>query len=165
MSNLERTLVLLKPDAVKRGLSGAIIGRFERAGLKIVASKLVTIDKTFAEKHYFDIAERRGAHVLAMLVDFMTSGPIWALAIEGVEAAENVRRLIGETQPKTAAPGTIRGDYSHTSYRHSDATGKAIQNLVHASGNSEEAKFELGLWFTDAEYCTYALAHESETLG
>ena len=162
---LERTLVLLKPDAVKRGLMGEIISRFERAGLKVVGCRFRQIDRALAIRHYFDIAERRGENVLDMLLTFMTSGPVLSLCVEGIDAAENVRRLVGATEPKAASPGTIRGDYAHVSYGHSDATGRAIQNLVHASGNSEEAKFEVSLWFEESDLIAYKLAAEEFILG
>jgi nucleoside-diphosphate kinase len=157
---IERTLVLLKPDAIQRSLAGEVISRLERCGLKIVACKLTRIDEAQAKKHYFDVAERRGQHVLDMLVSFMTSGPILAMCFEGVDAVENVRRLVGATEPKSAAPGTIRGDFAHASYAHSDATGRPIQNLVHASGNSEEAKYEISIWFSTNDFVEYTLSSE-----
>jgi nucleoside-diphosphate kinase len=164
-ATLSRTLVLLKPDAVSRGLMGEIISRIERSGMKIIACKLTRVTREFAAKHYFDVAERRGEHVLRMLLDFMTSGPILALCVEGVDAADNLRRLVGSTEPRSAAPGTIRGDFSHASYGHSDATGRAIQNLVHASGHRSEAEHEIALWFSPHDYVEYTLAAQEFTLG
>ena len=157
---MERTLVLLKPDAVQRGLMGNIISRFENAGFKAVGAKMVWIDQEFGKKHYFDVAERRGEKVLEVLLGFMTTGPVMALCIEGVNAVENVRKMVGGTEPKTALPGTIRGDFAHISYAHADKEGKAIKNLIHASGNSEEAKQEVGLWFKKEELHTYKTVHE-----
>ncbi|PIN87733.1 nucleoside-diphosphate kinase [Candidatus Woesearchaeota archaeon CG10_big_fil_rev_8_21_14_0_10_32_24] len=157
---MERTLVLLKPDAVQRGLMGNIMSRFENAGFKTVGAKMVWIDQEFGKKHYFDVAERRGEKVLEVLLGFMTDGPVMALCIEGVNAVENIRKMIGGTEPKSALPGTIRGDFAHVSYAHADNTGKAIKNLIHASGNSEEAKQEVALWFKDNELHTYKTVHE-----
>src|SRR5579864_682984 len=118
---MERTLVLLKPDAVDRGLVGEIMTRFERAGLKIAGLKMTWPKKEHAEKHYTeDLAQRRGQHVRDMMIEMITSGPIVAVVLEGVEAVEIVRKMAGATEPKAAAPGTIRGDYSHVSFKHAD---------------------------------------------
>ena len=157
---IERTLVLLKPDAVKRGLMGRVISRFEDAGLKVVGSKMVLINEEFGKKHYYDIAARRGEKVLQVLLKFMTTGPVMALCLEGISAVENVRKLVGGTEPKSALPGTIRGDFSHVSFAYADAQGKAIENLIHASGNPEEAKQEIALWFKAEELHSYKTAHE-----
>ena len=158
---IERTLVLLKPDAVKRGLMGRIISRFEDAGLKVLGSKMVLINEEFGKKHYSDIAQRRREKVLQVLLKFMTTGPVLALCLEGISAVENVRKLVGGTEPKSALPGTIRGDFSHISFAYADAQGKAIENLIHASGNAEEAKQEIALWFTAEELHSYKTAHEA----
>ncbi len=160
---IERSLVLLKPDAVKRGLMGRIISRFEDAGLKVVGAKMVWIDDKLGRHHYDTIGQvgvRRGEAVLQNVLQFMQSGPVMALCIEGVNAVENIRKIVGSTEPKGAAPGTIRGDFAHMSYGFSDKQGKAIENLIHASGNSDEAKLEVSLWFKDAELHTYKTAHE-----
>jgi len=157
---IERTLVLLKPDAVKRGLMGRVISRFEDAGLKVVGSKMVLIDEEFGKKHYYDIAARRGEKVLQVLLKFMTTGPVMALCLEGVNAVEVVRKLVGGTEPKSALPGTIRGDFAHMSYADADGQNKAIENLIHASGNAEEAKQEIALWFKAEELHSYKTAHE-----
>ena len=157
---MERTLVLLKPDAVTRGLMGRIFSRFEDAGFKVVGAKMVWMDKDFGKKHYFDVAERRGEKVLDLLLGFMTTGPVMALCIEGINAVENVRKMVGGTEPKSALPGTIRGDFAHISFAHADNQEKAIKNLIHASGNVEEAKQEVALWFKDEELHTYKTVHE-----
>ncbi len=160
---IERTLVLLKPDAVKRGLMGRIISRFEDAGFKVVGSKMTWINEDLAYKHYEDIGEvikRRGEAVFQNVLKFMTSGPVMALCFEGVNCVENVRKIVGSTEPKGAAPGTIRGDFAHMSYGFSDQQGKAIENLIHASGNSDEAKQEIALWFTPQELHSYKTVHE-----
>lgn len=161
---IERTLVLLKPDAVERGLIGEIIHRFERVGLKIVGLKLVQPNKETALLHYTeDITVRRGQKVRDMLVEFLATGTIVAMVLEGVAAVENVRRLVGSTQPKEAAPGTIRGDYSHVSYAYADAKNMVIKNLIHASANVEEAKTEVAVWFKENELLNYSVVHEKHT--
>jgi len=157
---IEQTLVLLKPDAVKRGLMGRVISRFEDAGLKVVGSKMVLINEEFGKKHYYDIAARRGEKVLQVLLKFMTTGPVMALCLEGVNAVEVVRKLVGGTEPKSALPGTIRGDFAHMSYADADGQNKAIENLIHASGNAEEAKQEIALWFKAEELHSYKTAQE-----
>ena len=146
---MERTLIVVKPDGVQRSLVGRLIQRFEDVGFKIVAMKMVWIDADFAKKHYFDMAERRGEHVLKNMVDLMTEGPVVAVVLEGVEAAENVRRIVGSTEPKSAAPGTIRGNFTHHSFAYTDEKQKGIRNLIHASGDAKEAKQEIALWFKD----------------
>jgi nucleoside-diphosphate kinase len=160
---IERTLVLLKPDAVARGLMGKVIQRFEDAGLKIVGAKMVWVNKEFAAKHYFDVAERRGEHILKVLLDMITEGPVMAMVIEGVSAVEVVRKMVGNTEPKSALPGTIRGDFAHHSYDHTDGKGVAIKNIVHASGKKDEADFEIKLWFKDNELHSYKTVHEIHT--
>ena len=154
---VEHTLVLIKPDGVYRGVVGEIITRFERAGLKIIAMKMVWIDKDFAKKHY-------GAHLKKSfypnLEEYITAGPVVAMVLEGVEAVEVVRKIVGPTEPKSAMPGTIRGDYAHISYAHADKTGKSVCNLIHASGTPEEADDEILLWFDPTEIHTYKRAGE-----
>ncbi|HVQ43624.1 MAG TPA: nucleoside-diphosphate kinase [Candidatus Saccharimonadia bacterium] len=152
---MEQTLIVVKPDGVQRSLVGRLLQRFEDAGLKIVGMKMVWIDDNFAKKHYFDLAERRGEHVLKNMVDLMTEGPVVAVVLEGVEAVENVRRIVGSTEPKSAAPGTIRGDFAHHSFSYTDEKQQGIRNLIHASGNVAEAKQEVELWFEDGELHGY----------
>lgn len=163
MELIDRTLVLLKPDAVARGLVGRLIQRFEDAGLKIVGVKMVQIDDELAKKHYFDLAERHGQSVFDALSSFMQQGPVIALALEGGEAVANVRRIVGPTFPDQAVPGSIRGDFAHHSKAFTEANHKAVANLVHASGNKEEAKYEVELWFEDAELHTYQTLAEKFT--
>ena len=160
---IERTFIALKPDAVQRGLIGEIISRFEKVGMKVVGGKFVWIDSKLGEKHYFDLAERRGKKVLDVMLKFMTQGPVFALCLEGVNAVENVRKIVGATEPKSALPGTIRGDYSHMSFEHADKQNKAVPNLIHASGNVEEAKAEIDLWFKKEELHSYKTVHEVHT--
>ncbi|MFZ6014858.1 MAG: nucleoside-diphosphate kinase [Patescibacteria group bacterium] len=149
---IQRSLVLLKPDALNRGVVGQIIQRFERVGLKIVGLKMVQSSAETAGKHYTeDLAQRRGEHVRKLMIDMLMSGPIIAIALEGVEAVAVVRKLVGETEPKSAAPGTIRGDFAHVSFKHADSKQMGVFNLIHASGNPEEAQTELDVWFNENE--------------
>jgi nucleoside-diphosphate kinase len=152
---VEKTLVLLKPDAVARGLAGRILARFEDAALKILGVKMKQLDAEFTRKHYFDLEERLGTEIYNSTAMFMQSGPVIALALEGVDAVAKVRKIIGGTYPNDAAPGTVRGDYAHQTKASSEVSGKAVMNLVHASGNSEEAKYEVELWFAGDELFTY----------
>jgi len=162
---IQRTLVLLKPDAVQRGLIGRILERFENAGLKIVAAKMVWVDVKLADKHYDDLGKRRGEQVKKRMVEFLTkTGPVLALVLEGVEAVEVVRKIVGGTEPKTALPGTIRGDFAHLSLAYGDSKNKAVPNLIHASGSPEEAKREIELWFKPSEIHSYKLSHEEHVL-
>jgi nucleoside-diphosphate kinase len=163
MATVERTLVLLKPDAVARGLAGRVIQRFEDAGLKIVGTKMKQMDAEFAKRHYFDLEERFGATVYEKTASFMQQGPVIALVLEGVEAAKTVRRLVGNTFPSEAPAGTIRGDFAHQSKAYTDAQHKVIANLVHASGNSEEAKYEVDVWFDASELFDYQTLAERYT--
>ncbi|MBI4835711.1 MAG: nucleoside-diphosphate kinase [Candidatus Abawacabacteria bacterium] len=158
---MERTLVLIKPDGVQRGLIGEVISRFERAGLKIVGLKIVQVSEDFARKHYTeDIELRRGAKVRKLLTDLLSKHPVVAIALEGIGAIEVVRKIVGSTEPRAALPGTIRGDYSHVSYAHADKEEKVVFNIVHASGDSKDAEHEVPLWFSDAELVGYKTVHE-----
>lgn len=162
---IERTLVLLKSDAVQRCLSGRIISRFEDAGLKIVAIKMVTANEKQALEHYTeDITKRRGQKVRDQLVNFITKAPIIALVIEGVNAIDNVRKLVGSTEPKASLPGTIRGDFAHVSYGYADAKNLVVKNLIHASTSKEEAKVEIDVWFKADEIHSYKTVHDMHIL-
>lgn len=162
---LQRSLILLKPDAINRGLVGEILHRFERVGFKIAGLKLVWSDKDTALKHYSeDLAQRRGQKVRDLMVAMITSGPVVAIAVEGVEAVEVVRKLVGETEPKSAAPGTIRGDYAHLSFKHADENSSAVFNLIHASSSAEEAKMEISYWFNDFELQDHQPDYTKHTL-
>jgi nucleoside-diphosphate kinase len=142
MSNNERTFIALKPDAVQRGLIGEILQRFERKGFKFVALKLVTPSRQLAESHY---AEHSARPFFAGLVDFLTSGPVVAIVFEGKGVVASGRLLIGQTNPLTSAPGTIRGDYGIDVGR----------NLVHGSDSVESAQREIALWFSEEEQNTW----------
>lgn len=152
---VERTLVLLKPDAVVRGFAGKIISRFEDAALKIVGIKMKQMDAEFTRRHYFDLEERFGPEVYNITATFMQQGPVIALVLEGADAVVTVRKIVGSTFPNEAPAGTIRGDFSHYSKAASVASGKAAANLVHASGNKEEADQEVDLWFDKDELQDY----------
>jgi len=151
----ERTLVILKPDAVVRGLAGRILQRFEDASLKIVGMKMRTLDADFTRRHYFDLEERLGAAVYNATASFMQRGPVIAFVLEGEDAVATVRKIVGSTYPNEAQPGSIRGDFAHQSKSAAAVTGKAVANLVHASGNRDEAKYEVSLWFDESELYDY----------
>ncbi len=162
---IEQTLVLIKPDGVQRSLVGEIISRFETAGLKIVGMKSVWADEEFAKQHYTeDIAERRGEQVRRWLLDYIKEGPVVAMVLEGANAVENVRRIVGGTEPKSAPAGTIRGDFSHISFAHADEQEKPVRNLIHASGNAKEAEQEVALWFSEEELHSYKTVHDVHVL-
>lgn len=163
MAAIERTLVLLKPDAVARGITGRLIQRFEDAGLKVVGIKMKQIDADLARRHYFDLEERFGKSVFDVTAGFMQSGPVVAMVLEGVEAVSLVRKLVGPTFPSQAPPGTIRGDFAHQSKAYTEAQHKVIANLIHASGNIEEAKYEVDLWFDGDELFEYQTLAEKYT--
>jgi len=192
MSDLiEKTVVLVKPDGVKRGVVGEIISRFEKAGLKIKAMKMIWVDKEMAGKHYPDarkellkgIGEKTlktykkygmdpnedlgtkealeiGKMVNSWNMDFITSGPVVAILLEGLHAIENVRLMAGNTLPTMADPGTIRGDYSLDSPALANVKKRAVRNIIHASGNKEEAKYEEELWFKEHQIYDYKRADE-----
>lgn len=158
---IQRTLVLLKPDAVQRCVVGEIITRFEKVGLKMVGMKMVLVDKAFAKEHYAEHVEKKFYPGLEAMI---TMGPVIAIALEGVESVELVRKMVGETEPKSSPPGTIRGDLSHVSYAFADKKGIGIKNLIHASDTVANAKKELVLWFKDEEMHTYKTVHDVHTL-
>src|SRR5688572_26935885 len=135
-SPIERTLILVKPDAFARGLTGEVIARFERKGLQIVAMRYMVVDRELAERHY---AEHREKAFFGDLVEFITGGPLVAMVLEGFEAITAARQVIGATNPLEAAPGSIRGEY-----------GLEVQtNLVHGSDSPESAARETGLFFPE----------------
>jgi len=144
----ERTLVLCKPDAVQRGLVGRIVARFEAKGLKIVGMKMVAVDEPLARRHYQEHVEKP---FFSDLVSFITSSPVVAMAIEGKNAVEVVRALMGATNPQQAAAGTIRGDYGLS----------LTMNLVHGSDSLASAKRELSLFFSSEEIQSYTLELET----
>jgi nucleoside-diphosphate kinase len=135
---MERTLILVKPDAFARGLTGEIVARFERKGLKIVAARLMTVTEELAGEHY---AEHRERPFFGELVEFITSGPLMALVFEGESAIKAARQVIGATNPLEAAPGSIRGDFAI-------AVG---QNMVHGSDSPESGQREAALFFPELD--------------
>lgn len=183
----ERTLAVLKPDAVQRSLIGEIIKRFERVGLKMVAIKMIVPDRDFVKAHYTvdpawvrktgekniksyhdkgltppsDNPLEMGEKILEQLINYITSGPVIAMVWQGAHAVSLVRKIVGTTEPRTSDVGTIRGDYVLDSYEMSDADKRAIRNLVHASGNIEEANQEIPHWFDENEIVDYKLAQEA----
>ena len=132
----ERTLVVLKPDAVQRGIAGELISRFERRGLRVAAMRLLKVDRAMAEKHY---AVHKGKFFYDDLVKMIIASPVLAFVLEGPNAIAVVRAMVGSTRPHEAAPGTIRGDYALV----------GLRNLIHASDAPETAKSEIALWFAD----------------
>lgn len=165
-NNLEQTLILFKPDSLQRGLVGDILNRFERVGLRIVGTKMLAPKQEHFQKHYEDIGKlktRAGDHIFDITMQMMVQGPVIAMVLEGVEAVSLVRKLVGGTEPKTASPGTIRGDFSHMSYAYADNKSKGIPNLIHASGDPDEAQQEVSHWFSDSELWDYEVLNEKFT--
>ena len=161
---IEKTLILLKPDAVQRSLMGEIITRFEKRGLKIIAMKLIQANQEKAYNHYNeDISKRHGEHVRTALVNYIQESPILVLVIEGVHAINAVRKMTGSTYPGDAEIGTIRGDYAHASKEFIKINNKG-RNLIHASANKQDAKREISIWFNKNELLAYKTVHDIHTL-
>lgn len=137
----QRTFVMIKPDAVRRNLVGEIVSRFEKRGLKIVGLKMIKMDRVMAEKLY---EEHKGKSFFEELINYITSGPVVCMVIEGDDVVSLIRKMIGNTDPKEAPPGTIRGDY---------ALSKA-ENVIHASDSEEKAKKEISIFFKEEELVT-----------
>lgn len=154
---LQQTLVLIKPDGIYRGLIGNVLTRFENAGLKIVGTRMRWIDKDFSKKHYSEHLEKS---FYEGLETYITAGPVLAMVLEGVEAVEVVRKMVGSTEPKSAAPGTIRGDFAHISMTHANTEHKNVCNIIHASANVKDAAKEIMLWFDPMDLHTYKRAGE-----
>ena len=182
----ERSLVILKPDALQRSLVGEIVQRIERTGLKFVAMKLTVLDEETLWKHYNkddvwfekkggnivrEMEERGiavekpaieyGKDILRHLINFMTSGPVIAMIAEGNGATGVVAKLVGGTEPLTADIGTIRADFTIDSYALAGLDGRAVRNLVHCSENSAEAEREIALWFEEKEVVNYRLVQDA----
>jgi len=181
----ERTLVFLKPDGVQRGLVGEVITRFERAGFKLLGAKMVWPSRDLLERHYpqdegflktiggktkdafdaygMDVKKETGTddlleigtQVRGWLIDYVSSGPVMVLVCEGIHAVSVVRKLVGDTLPYRAAPGTVRGDFSIDSPTVANLMKRPVRNLIHASGTVEEAQFEIPLWFHPDELYEY----------
>lgn len=182
----ERTFVMIKPDGVQRSLIGEIIKRFERASLKVVGMKFVIPDEERLMKHYGKSDEwctekgelmvsnikaaggtpekpaiEYGRDIVRALVKFMTSGPVVQMVLEGNEAVAVVSKLVGKTEPKGSDVGTIRGDFTTESYALANLDGRAVRNLIHCTGEVEEADFEINLWFNESELIDYYHINES----
>jgi nucleoside-diphosphate kinase len=149
---LERTLVLVKPDGVQRGLVGEVVARLEAKGLKLVAARMLWPDRGLVETHY---AEHEGKPFYGPLVDFLASGPVMAMVAEGEGAISAVRTLVGPTDPAKAPPGTIRGDFGL----------QVSRNTVHASDSPASAEREIALWFPDGELLEYERIDEAWLYG
>jgi len=175
----EKTLVLLKPDTVSKGLIGDVVSRFEKVGLKIVGMKMLKADDNIASNHYqiteewaiplfnktkegFEKSGKEfsysdpmeyGNMIQSWNRSYLKEGPVVALAIEGPHAVQIVRKIVGHTEPRQALPGTIRGDFIYDSYTLANNDQRAIRNLIHASGDVDEAKRELNLWFKESDLC------------
>lgn len=177
---IERTLAIIKPDGIQRGLMGEIVGRFEKAGLKIVGMKLVWPDKKLVGEHYADdkeyltgVGERAlanarekgvemkktaleiGQRVRESNMRYISTGPVLAFVLEGNTAVQSVRNMVGGTNPLTADIGTIRGDLTIDDFMQSDTENRSVRNLMHASGNVAEAEREIPLWFMESELYEY----------
>lgn len=187
MTNLkkERTLVILKPDAIQRGLTGEIIKRIESTGLKLVALKIQIASEDLCWKHYNkdeawfkskgeNVVKNReaagmpvekeaieyGKDIISALVNFMTCAPVIPMVFEGNQAVGIVKKLVGSTEPLSSEPGTIRGDYTIDSYELANFDTRAVRNLIHCSDEVEEAKREISLWFNENEILNYSLVTE-----
>lgn len=159
---MERTLVIFKPDAVMRGIVGEILTRFERVGLKIVGAKMLQPDYEHFFEHYEGIGTlktRKGEEIFETQLQEMQQGPVIAMVLEGIEAVELVRKMVGPTEPKAAAPGTIRGDYSHMTYGRASSAKRGVPNVLHASADKSEADKEIAHWFSESEMVDYEPAH------
>jgi nucleoside-diphosphate kinase len=146
-----------------RGFVGEILARFERVGLKIIGVKMLQPDYNHYFKHYEGIGTlktRKGEDIFESTMLSMQDGPVIAMVLEGVDSVELVRKMVGGTEPKTAQPGTIRGDYAHVSYNQASSVGKAVANIIHASADKQEAEKEIDHWFSESELYDYEAVHE-----
>jgi len=186
----ERTLIFLKPDGVQRGLVGEVLHRFERAGLRVAGLKMVQATPAFLERHYpndetflrtiggktreafaaagLDVRQQTGSDdplvigraVRGWLIEYVSTGPVVAFVLEGIQAVGTARKIVGDTLPFRAAPGTIRGDFSIDSPTVANPQRRPVRNLIHASGTVEEAEFEIELWFRPEELFAYRRVDE-----
>lgn len=191
----ERTLMFLKPDGVQRGVTGEVLARFERAGLKVVGMKMIRPTRELLDRHYpddelylrtvggktkeafasygLDVQAQTGTddplkigrQVRGWLIDYVSSGPVAAFVLEGIHAVSVVRKLTGDTLPFRAAPGTIRGDYAVDSPTVANLMGRPVRNMLHASGSIEEAAAEIPLWFHQDELHDYRRSDEAAMFG
>jgi nucleoside-diphosphate kinase len=185
-SIIQRSLVILKPDAIQRGIVGELISRFERKGLKMAAMKIVQPTAEMARKHYdkddawceeiggfirntfkeqeldftWDSDLEAGREALQTLIDYLSCGPVVVMVLEGGLAIKHIRNMVGFRDPIDADMGTIRADYTIESAYMANTLGRSVRNMVHASGAPDEAETEIALWFTEDEICNYELAIE-----
>ncbi|MAG11172.1 nucleoside-diphosphate kinase [Candidatus Pacearchaeota archaeon] len=179
---IERTLIVLKPDTIQRGLVGKIVSRFEEVGLKLIGMKMIHCSKEFAEQHYpldkewaknvyrkskekhdrigkelrFKDYMEMGKSIQKWNIDFLCESPIIAIVLEGPHAIELVRKMTGDTEPLQSAPGTIRGDFASVeSYQLTDSKNRVLRNLIHASDSTKTAEREISLWFSESELFKY----------
>jgi len=163
---MEKTLIVFKPDSVQRGIVGEVLTRFEKAGFKIVGCKMLSPDYDHFYTHYEGIGTlktRKGDDIFESQLKSMLDGPVIALVLQGVDAVETVRKMVGSTEPKSALPGTIRGDYAHVSYGAANDSGRSVSNIIHASADSTEAQQEISHWFSVSELHDYQAVHEKFT--
>lgn len=159
---MQQTLIVFKPDAVMRGIVGEILSRFEKVGLKIVAAKMLQPDYDHYYQHYEGIGTlktRKGGEIFETQMREMQQGPVIAMVLEGIDAVEQVRKMVGPTEPKSAQPGTIRGDYSHMTYGHASSAKRGVPNVLHASADAGEASKEIAHWFSKGEIVSYSNIH------
>jgi len=191
----ERTLIFIKPDGVQRGLVGEVLRRFERAGLKVVGLKMVHAKPDFLEKHYpnnedflrtlggktreafaaagLDVKQQTGSDdpltigraVRGWLIDYVSSSPVVAFVLDGIQAVGTARKIVGDTLPFRAAPGTIRGDFSIDSPTVANPQRRPVRNMIHASGTVDEAEFEIKMWFRPEELFAYRRVDETLIQG
>lgn len=165
---MQQTLVIIKPDAVQRGIVGEVLARFERTGMRIVGMKMVYPDTEHFHKHYEGIGtliSRRGEDIYNVTLAAMTESPVIAIVLEGVEVVEYVRKMVGATDPKEAEPGTIRADFTHISRAYAISEGKTLPNILHASADINEAEQEIALWFEPHELHGYDNIHGKIVAG
>jgi nucleoside-diphosphate kinase len=192
---MEKTLIVIKDDGVARGVVGEILARYERAGLKLIAMKMLHPTKEIADKHYqatpedlarmggntlrdaaekgvdvkikfgTDNAEEIGKFIKKWLIEYLNEGPVIAFVLEGYSAIKVARKITGLTLPNEAAPGTIRGDLTHDNPELANFYDRPMRNLVHASGKPSEAEFEIKLWFTHEELLEYKRVDEEVMFG
>ncbi|HLC91525.1 MAG TPA: nucleoside-diphosphate kinase [Candidatus Saccharimonadales bacterium] len=163
---MERTLIIFKPDAVMRGIVGEVLSRFEKAGFKIIGAKMLQPNYDHYHQHYEGIGTlktRKGEEIFESQLANMQQGPVIAMVLEGVDAVDTVRKMVGDTEPKSAQPGTIRGDYAHVSYNQANTSGRSVSNVLHASASAKEASQEINHWFSDSELYEYQTVHEKFT--
>lgn len=163
--NRQKTLVLVKPDGVERGLVGEVLSRFENRGLKIIGLKMLKPPRKLAEQHYHDVAVRHGKGIADGLINYLYAGAVVAIVLEGVEVIKVVRSMCGTTYPNESSPGTIRGDFCHISKDYANGNELTVKNVVHASADENDANREIKLWFKTSELVEYKRLEEVHIWG